>query len=238
VFIHLKMNLLAQRIICIPFIILCLSAPGLSQLNINIGYSGSWFQKDNYNRILRGFNNAHPVNDRTFGNFNYHNGILLGTKYNFGAFNLEFDYVVRMKLQKAAVQELPVTTPTNYKMNYFQHALTGAIEIHGGSMIGVGAGIEWNLINLRTRKNDDVSLKQINQSGVSLNIFTNIYAFKGEKMGFSFRPFIQIPFFDTNLSSLQQYLDPGNLGGSTPETLNSRSLSYGIMLIIHNGPQN
>lgn len=215
----------------------------LGQMNIKVGYIGGFTEAPVLNKVLDDFNTNFLLNqtdgklDDKLDRFRSLHGIEIGLRYRINKVGFEFSWhsmsnksdVIATLSDKSTLQDKWFLSLTEYSLgveNYFGH-------------FGYGAALGYRSARMKTditgapRKKRSVT----SESGYSSKFYL-IFQFPGEKVGIAFKPYVQVPLKNIDISSFDQelnvQLDNSYLAVKPQE---EKFFMYGISIVLYNGKQ-
>jgi len=205
----------------------------LAQFNVKVGYGFVYTPAPVNSDMIADFNRKNEMRlDREMTEVHFLSGIEVGLNYRFENLGIEFSYD-NLTTDKDALGE--DTTNGSIFTEKLYWGLSGyslAIEnIWGNFGYGIGLGRRKHKVqeNIATT-NEKRSIMQ--ESINSTKVYAILHLGGNETISFQVRPFINIPWKSTNLSSVRENLEVGTSNDSM-----EKFVTYGISFAFYNGPQ-
>lgn len=215
---------------------------GQCQLNIKVGYTGGFTQAPDLNNIVNMFNENFSSKyggklDDALNEIKSMHGLELGLRYRLNKVGLELSWhnmsdksdVIGTLSNGSSFQDKWFTSLTEFSLgleNYF-------------GKFGYGASIGHRTARIKTdilgapRKKKTITT----ESGFASKFYL-IFQFPGEKVSIAFKPYVQVPLKDLDVSSFDQELNvqlDRNYVANKP--FDERFFIYGISIVLYNGRQ-
>ncbi len=202
------------------------------QANIKIGYNLGFMSPTVNNSLLQDFNSINStILELPIDNVGGMQGIALGLRYKLGASALEMTWD-NYTTNKEAVGETIDGSLFLEELFYSMNQLSLGFENYIG-IVGIGSAIGVNKVKIKDRIASSDFKKTIisdNQFTLRLNLSFNFQS--DNSVGFSIKPYVQIPLSDIELAPLAD-----QLGVSSSDPKNESFLIWGISLNFYNGRQ-
>lgn len=213
------------------------------QINLKVGYTGGFTKAPVLNNIVDRFNSnflstqSNGKLDDALDQVRSLHGLEIGVRYRMNKVGFELSWhnmsdksdVFGTLNDKTSFQDKWYTSLTEYSLgveNYF-------------GLFGYGASIGYRTARIKTditgapRKKRTVS----NESGLASKFYL-IFQYPGEKVGIAFKPYVQMPIQNINVSNFDQELNAqldNNYLAKNPQE--EKFFMYGISIVLYNGRQ-
>lgn len=213
------------------------------QVNIKVGYIGGFTKAPVLNEVVSDFGKRfltnHPTGkmDDALDQFRSLHGLEIGLRYKLS--NVGFELSWHNMSDKSDVFAT-LTDKTNFSDKWYlsltQYSF--GIENYFGHL-GYGASLGYRTVRMKTditgapRKKRTVT----NESGYSSKFYL-IFQFPSEKIGIAFKPYVEVPLKNIDISSFDQELNDQlypSYRAITPQE--ERFFLYGISIVLYNGRQ-
>jgi len=214
-----------------------------SQMNIKVGYTGGFTKAPVLNKVVDDFN-VDFLNKQTEGRLDDQldrlksmHGIEVGLRYRINSVGFELSWqsmsdksdVIGTMSNKALFQDKWFFSLTEYSLG---------VENYFGNL-GYGASLGYRTVRIKTdisgapRKKRSVT----SESGFGSKFYL-IFQFPGEKVGIAFKPYVQVPLKNLDISNFDQelnvQLDDSYMAVRPQE---ERFFMYGLSIVLYNGRQ-
>lgn len=235
------MPLIQKSLIC--FIIIFLNANSFGQLNIKVGYSNGITNAPVLNKVVTDFNDGFVKKfsggslDDKLDIFKSMHGLEIGLRYRMNKVGFELSWN-SMSDKSDVFGKLQNMSNFQDKWYLSMTEYSAAIENYFGHF-GYGASMGYRTVRMKTditgapRKKKSV----LEDSGFA-NKFYLIFQFGGDKVGIAFKPYVQVPLRNLDISNFDQELnyqfDDAYIAIRPQE---DRFFMYGISIVLYNGRQ-
>lgn len=235
---HPNKKIYLSLVICIA---LYFSAAG--QVNLKVGYAGGFTKAPVLNAVVSKFNTDFVSNnpsgrlDDALNDFRSLHGLEIGVRYRINRVGFEVSWnsmsdksdIFGTMADKSTFQDKWFLSLTEFSTgieNYFGH-------------FGYGASLGYRTARLKTdipgapRKKRSVT----HESGLASKFYL-IFQFPGDKVGIAFKPYVQVPLKNLDISSFDQELNvqiDNSYMAVKPQE--ERFFLYGISIVLYNGRQ-
>lgn len=214
-----------------------------AQLNIKVGYTGGFTKAPVLNSIVSNFNqkftqvNPEGKLDDGLDEVRSLHGLEIGLRYRLNRVGFELSWhnmsdksdVFGVTNDKVNFQDKWFTSLTEYSLgieNYFGH-------------FGYGAAFGYRTVRIKTDIAGTTKKKRLvtDESGLASKIYL-IFQFPGDKVGIAFKPYVQIPIKNLDVSDFDQELNvqlDDSYIAQSPQ--NERFFLYGLTIVLYNGKQ-
>ncbi len=213
-----------------------------TQFNIKIGYNGGLVQATGMNEVISRFNQDFESKyggklDDPLDNIKFLNGIEVGARYRLGSVGFELSWN-SMSDRSDAFGSLSSGSrlQTKWFTSLTQYAL--GIENYIGNF-GYGASFGYRTARIKTaidgtqRKKSDI----LSESGMTSKFYL-LFQFPGQVVALAFKPYIEIPLKNTDITKFDRELFYRMDASYTPtQQTFERFMVYGISVLLYNGPQ-
>ncbi|MBK8517389.1 MAG: hypothetical protein IPL55_14225 [Saprospiraceae bacterium] len=235
--------MLLFRNVLVCCIIFAISSLCNGQLNIKVGYTNGFMDAPILNKVVTNFNESftskYPGSflDDNLNKFSSVHGLEIGLRYRVNSVGFELSWnsmsdksdVYATLPNKVSFQDKWFLSLTEYSAgieNYFGH-------------FGYGASLGYRTARMKTdifgapRK----KRKVVEESGFASKFYL-IFQFGGEKVGIAFKPYVQVPLRNLDISNFDQELNvQGDSAYKAIKPQEERFFLYGISIVLYNGKQ-
>jgi hypothetical protein len=212
------------------------------QLNIKVGYTGGFTKAPELNTIVSDFNETFvskyngKLGDALDEIRSLH-GLEIGLRYRMGGVGMELSW-------HNMSDKSDVFGTLNSGINFQDKWFTSLTEYSFGlenyiGKLGYGASIGYRTVRIKTdiagapRKKQSVTT----ESGFASKFYL-LFQYPGEKVGIAFKPYVQVPLKNIDISSFDQELNVQlNESYISSKPLEERFFIYGISIVLYNGKQ-
>ncbi|MGB4958482.1 MAG: hypothetical protein WBO36_03345 [Saprospiraceae bacterium] len=213
------------------------------QVNIKVGYIGGFTKAPVLNEVVSDFGKRfltnHPTGkmDDALDQFRSLHGLEIGLRYKLS--NVGFELSWHNMSDKSDVFAT-LTDKTNFSDKWYlsltQYSF--GIENYFGHL-GYGASLGYRTARMKTEISGAPRKKRTvtNESGYSSKFYL-IFQFPSEKVGIAFKPYVEVPLKNIDISSFDQELNDQlypSYRAITPQE--ERFFLYGISIVLYNGRQ-
>lgn len=235
--------LLRKNIVILPLFFMILCTTSFGQLNIKVGYTGGFTKAPVLNAIVDRFNadfvknNPEGKLEDPLDQIRSLHGLEVGLRYRLKSVGFELSWhnmsdrsdVFGTLNNKSRFVDKWFTSLTEYSLG---------VENYFGNF-GYGASIGYRTARTKTDITGAPRKKQLitNESGFA-NKFYLIFQYPGDKVGIAFKPYVQFPLKEVDVSSFDQELNvqlDNAYQAVQPQT--ERFFMYGISIVLYNGRQ-
>ena len=213
-----------------------------NQLNIKIGYTGGYVRASAMNDIVSRFNQDFESKyggklDDPLDKIKFLNGLEVGARYRLGSVGFELSWN-SMSDRSDAYGGLSSGTrlQTKWFTSLTQYAL--GIENYFGNF-GYGASFGYRTVRIKTAIEGTQRKKSgiLSESGLTSKFYL-LYQFPGQVVALAFKPYIEIPLKNTDITNFDRELFYRMDISYTPaQQTFERYMMYGISIVLYNGPQ-
>lgn len=215
----------------------------IGQFNIKVGYASGFTKAPILNTIVDKFNgdfiNNNPEGklDDMLDHIRSLHGVEVGLRYRMNAVGFELSWhnmshksdVIGTLNNKSSFQDKWFTSLTEYALG---------IENYFGNF-GYGASIGYRTARIKTDITGAPRKKRLvtTESGMASKFYL-IFQYPGDKVGIAFKPYVQVPLKDADVSSFDQELN-AQLNNSylAVQPQAEKFFLYGISIVLYNGKQ-
>jgi hypothetical protein len=215
----------------------------ISQLNIKVGYIGGFTKAPVLNGAVTRFNDDFIKNnpdgnlDDALDQIKSLHGIEIGLRYRINRVGFEISWhnmsdkadVFGTLNNKSSFQDKWFTSLTEYALG---------IENYFGNF-GYGASLGYRTARIKTDITGAPRKKRLvtNESGLASKFYL-IFQYPGDKVGIAFKPYIQVPLKDLDISDFDQEINVQlNSSFQALKPQDERFFMYGISIVLYNGRQ-
>lgn len=214
------------------------------QLNIKVGYVGGFTKAPVLNDVVDRFNvdflktNDKGTLDDVLDPITSLHGLEVGLRYRINKVGFELSWhnmsdksdIIGTLNDKTSFQDKWFTSLTEYSLG---------MENYYGNF-GYGASLGYRTVRMKTDISGAPRKKRlvVNESAFASKLYL-IFQYPGQKVGIAFKPYIQVPLGNLDISNFDQELNVQlnpNYSASKPQE--ERFLLYGISIVLYNGQQN
>ena len=214
----------------------------LAQWNALAGYDIMRPGFGRFNALMDAFNAEHPEADRPVDGFVFLHGFVAGLRYNHNLGALELTYGRNLTRNRGTDYDYdfgnggtPVPVETSLFIN--TSLSSWALTIEFGKSLIVGGSVNYNTLRHRvaySSPSDNLRTFRSRQHHWGNRIFIGAHLTNTRTISFTFRPYYQWYWSAFDLSGLRDEL-LSDTGACMP--CREQPHSFGISLIINNGPQ-
>lgn len=221
---------------------LFISVPLSGQVNIKVGYTGGFTKAPAFNKVVNDFNDKFvskyngKLGDELDEIRSLH-GLEIGLRYRMNKVGIELSW-------HSMSDKSDVFGTLNNSVNFQDKWYTSLTEFSFGlenyiGNLGYGASIGYRTARIKTdipnvsRKKQSVT----DESGFASKFYL-LFQYPGDKVGIAFKPYVQVPLKNLDISSFDQELNiqlDENYTSTKP--LEERFFIYGISIVLYNGKQ-
>jgi hypothetical protein len=222
-----------HRVIIAAFLYFILNNTLSAQLNLKAGYQAYFTDPSVNNAILSAHNQQNTYYTQKFDDLKYLNGIHAGLRYKADAVGFEIGWTT--KLKSTSAKGIPPNQGSEIQniFRYRMNTVSAGMESYFGKL-GIGATIDYNFLKIRPRFEEPDLTENFTDNAFSSH-FNLVYTFQDrQNLSIAIKPFIQYFWDKFDLTEFDQQLN----GTLTQTSHQEDFMSFGIMLIFYNGPQN
>lgn len=216
-------------------LLMTLSVSLFSQLTLNVGYNGAYFNPETTNKILTDFDNTNEEWDNPLGEIQFAYGILAGFNYRIDDFAFNVSWYNQSIAPKASgmVNDEEQFRDLFIRNNSYSLGIQGYIDF-----FSIGGAIEYQNFVIKSEATGMTErTKIVNEGTFATRLFLDFALVKGTVSAIHLRPYIQLPFNELNVFALEQELNPTAANTADPNDFNERLINFGISLYFSNGEQ-
>lgn len=203
--------------------------PISAQSNVVAGYKMAYILPPEVDRIVSDYNTAtnfaQPLPDLT----DMH-GIMFGYRYRFGAAALEASWSnvgATMRAEGLTAAMMPVNKRIGWSITQYDAGL----QLHSG-VLSFGSGVGYRRIKTETDIDGIEADREIfNVTDWVVNAHIGIEV-NSERIGFAIQPYVTYPLGPADITQLDV-----ELNGPTTAVVEEDFLTFGIKVVLYNGPQ-
>jgi hypothetical protein len=235
------MTLLRKSLSIFLFSLICSTA--FTQLNIKVGYSNGFLDAPALNKVVNDFNDGYVSNtnggtlDDQLDRFKSIHGLEIGLRYRLNKVGFELSW--NSMSDKSDVFGT-LQNKSNFQDKWFLSLTeySAGIENYFGPF-GYGASLGYRTVRMKTdipgapRKKKSITA----ESGFSSKLYL-IFQFGGDKVGIAFKPYVQVPLKNLDISNFDQELNAQfDDAYQAVRPQEERFFMYGISIVLYNGRQ-
>lgn len=205
------------------------------QLNIAVGYEGSYMTSTVTNQIIDRYNTTKEGLEEKFSNLHYMHGLAFGARYRWNLVGVEAMWIGRFRDTNASGVVPGTTNEFSRSLDYRYNSYSIGLDNYIGrfSFGGTLALDDWRI------KSDTEAIKRsfkvVEDMSYSSQFYI-MYTIPGAgPLSVGVRPFVRIPWIDFNQADLEREIIPANSPSINPDDYNEKPISFGIMFIFYNG---
>jgi hypothetical protein len=232
-----------NRIFLIFFVSICSIAKVPCQLNIKIGYNGGFMKAPELNKIVDRFNDDFLVTysgktlDDRLDQFRSLHGLEVGLRYRLNRVGFEVSW---NSISDKSDIFGTLTNNSNFQDKWYLSLteFSTGIENYFGHF-GYGASIGYRTGRIKTDITGAPRKKRTTttESGFASKFYL-IYQIGGDKVGLAFKPYVQVPLKNLDVSNFDQELNVQlSPTYQTVKPIEERFFMYGISIVLYNGKQ-
>ena len=218
--------------------IFCFSSPALhAQLNLGVGYNGSYADAPLINSILKRYNTTSTAINQPFKDLHFLSGIVVSAQYklDFIGFSLQW----KNKNKKLSTKSFDVASnQEDFRDLFFRnnnYSIGFSFFLH---FFSFGSTLDYNNFAIFTaHTNHSDRYKVLSNKIWSTHFFLNFQLYKNDNMSFNLQPYWHWPWAKNDFFALEQELNPSFALGANPIDYKSRFKNFGVSLIFYNGQQ-
>lgn len=220
--------LIKMSMICLLFI------PGRSlkgQVNLLVGYGLGFSPSEGINKALDDHNAINDWYKLRFDDVHLTHGLFLGIRYGWPDIKALLHY--RNTGIRTKAEGIPPNSNEAFeRILFFRNNLIGLGLESNNRLINWGATVDYNFFRISTETNElSDSYRLQRDRFLSSHLYINIDFFGQDYLGLTLQPYVQIPWKKFDLGPLAEELE---VSGNTYQ---HNALTFGVTLILVNGPQ-
>jgi hypothetical protein len=213
------------------------------QVNIKVGYTGGFTKAPTMNNVVDRFNadflknNPEGKLDDALDQIKSLHGLEIGLRYRVNSVGFELSWhnmsdksdVFGTLNDKSSFQDKWFTSITEYSLG---------VENYFGNF-GYGASLGYRTARIKTDIVGAPRKKRLvtNESGLASKFYL-IFQYPGDKVGIAFKPYVQVPIKDIDISSFDQELNVQlNNTYQAVKPQEERFFMFGLSIVLYNGRQ-
>lgn len=214
-----------------------------AQLNIKVGYSNGYMDAPELNKVITGFNEGFVKKfssgtlDDKLDPFRSLHGLEIGLRYRLNKVGFELSW--NSMSDKSDVYGT-LQNNSNFQDKWFLSMTEYSVGIENYlGHFGYGASMGYRTARMKTdiigapRKKKSV----MEESGFASKFYL-IFQFGGDKVGIAFKPYVQVPLRNLDVSSFDQELNiQFDESYKALRPREERFFLYGISIVLYNGRQ-
>jgi hypothetical protein len=200
-----------------------------AQLHFKVGYTPTYFDPEENNRLLESYNERNPWLENKFNALHWSHGLDVGLRYRIGFVGLEASWRASFANTKAEGNDPVTNADFQKKFIYRFNTYTIGMENYVGRF-GLGANLGYNKMSIRERATDD-RFDVLSTDQWIGTIFLGLYTKHEGSISFGIRPFVQVPLNAFDITKLATNLSEPVAG----ELFEKEHLVFGLSLVIWNG---
>lgn len=203
-----------------------------AQLNLISGYTGAYYQVDEYNSVIENRKMSLDTFRRSFSEMNFLNGASIGFNYRMDGVSIEALWTERIKIDQEQTIDL-ITGDANGKVGLTNRhrSISLGINVHIAELI-LGTSVNADLFRQNINFPQSDPSRILNEQFWSSRIHLGWFKELNYTSAISLQPYIYIPWSDINLAAMDRQLNE-----SRTSNLPQNMMHFGISLFLYNGPQ-
>ena len=203
-----------------------------AQLNGEVGYSLSYMKADNINAIIDTYNKTGDNKLKAMNTLHLLDGFNIGASYRSGMWKMGV-YWENLSANRTGIEgNIDNNDAFERKVYFYLNSLSSVMELQY-EHLGLGATVDYNYYSLKTSINGTTSkIPLYEENFYSSKIYLIFYLRGSDKLGIAFKPYVRLPWSDSNISALGDFLKTGTGLEST-----EKFIQFGLTFTILNGPQ-
>jgi len=217
--------------------LICVTNVAIGQFNIKVGYTGGFMKAPDLNRIVDNFNTKYDKFSDQLDQFKSLHGLELGLRYRIGSVGAELSWS-NLTDNSDVITTLPTGTVLQDKWFLSMTEYSFGLENYIG-LFGYGASIGYRTARMKTDIPQSRRKKQlITEESAFTNKFYLLFQAPGSKVSLVFKPYIQLPLGNINVSGFDQGLNEQiDASYQAVRIQEERFFMYGISILLYNGRQ-
>ncbi|MEM9886231.1 MAG: hypothetical protein AAF849_10085 [Bacteroidota bacterium] len=211
---------------------LCYIQPGKAQLNLVSGYTGGYYQTEQYNDIIDRYNASLDSVRQSFNGINVLNGASVGLNYRINSISLELLWTERFKINRQ--QTINITTGnesgTSSLLDRYRSISLG-LNVHVNKLV-IGSSVNYDQFVQRLREPQADRQTITDENNWSVNLHIGFFGKANRTSAFSIRPYVHLPLSNINIASLDRRLNESNA-----TNIEEDFTHFGLSILFYNGPQ-
>jgi hypothetical protein len=200
-----------------------------AQLHFKVGYTPTYFEPKENNRLLDSYNERNPWLENKFNALHWGHGLDVGLRYRIGFVGIEAAWRASFANTKAEGNDPMTNADFQKKFIYRFNTYTIGMENYVGRF-GFGANLGYNKMSINERTTDD-RFDVLTTDQWMGTLFLGLYSQHDGSISFALRPFVQIPLDAFDITQLATNLSEPVAG----TLLENKHLVFGLSLVIWNG---
>jgi len=196
-----------------------------AQMNFETGYSFAYVLNAPVNSDIETFNISHPEFSSKLKPLTNFSGIPFALRYRFDPVAIKFLGQMNFQSTKASNET------DSQRLNYNYSMYGTGIEFFIASL-SLGTNLLYNDLKIKNTVNGESEGNILDENFFSLQAYFALNTANGGNVNLSFRPFINIPLSEINISSISNHLSTH----ANPVDSFEKIWTIGIQLILLNGP--
>ena len=225
-----------KNLIAIVMATALLHSTATAQWNAIAGYDVMGAGIDQFNGLLNAINDKQAAPEKLAKPINLLHGFIAGVRYNHPLGAVELLYRRSLTRRRGEMYEFELVNVDEIDFSY--RAAAWSLNFEFGKGLIVGGSIDYNILAQRVKYDgagsDRFRSFKDKQYSWGNRIFIGIHISNTDQISFTLRPFYQWHWSKTNLNDFRNHL---MLGEDICEVCLEQPKSFGISLIINNGPQ-
>jgi len=203
------------------------------QINIKVGYNLAYVIDDKIEDIVDRYNLDRPFLNQELGDLEWMGGIDLGLRYRLGRTAIEFSWINNGARSRGYGNDGNIPVEEKYEASLRTFSL-GLETMYGA--VGFGTSIDRRRLNLKLDvPNFDATEVIQSSSGWAAKFHLALEA-KSKRMSMTFKPYFSLPLSSLNVYNLEKRLFPDTQ--AVESDFDTDFSTFGIAIVIYNGPQN
>ena len=217
---------------------LAYSASLSAQWNIKVGYAGGFMKAPVLNNVIDNFNNKYNTFEDKMDPFRSIHGLEIGLRYRLNSVGFEASWN-SMSSKSDFIGKLPGSN-VNFQDRWFMSMTeySFGLENYIGDF-GYGASLGYRTFRMKTDITGSTRKKRLvaDEPGFSSKFYL-LYQVPGNKVGIAFKPYVQFPLQEIDISDFDQDLNvqfDDGYNAAKPQL--EKFFMYGISIVLYNGKQ-
>ena len=209
-----------------------------AQWNIKVGYAGGFMKAPVLNGVVDKFNNKYPNFEDKFETFKSIHGLEIGLRYRLRTVGFEATWN-SMSARSDFVGKSPGSN-SNFQDKWFMSMTEYSIGLENYiGNFGYGATLGYRTFRMKTDITGATRKKRVvvEESGLASKFYL-LYQVAGNKVGIAFKPYVQFPLQELDISNFDQDLNvqlDDAYNAEKPQL--EKFFMYGISIVLYNGKQ-
>jgi hypothetical protein len=208
----------------------------LAQVNIKVGYTGGFMKAPVLNKVVDDFNTKYNKFEDKLDPFKSIHGIEIGVRYRMNKVGFELSWN-SLSDKSDVIGQLPAGESFKDKWFFSMTEYSAGIENYFGNF-GYGASLGLRTAKMKTDITGSRKKRLVSEETGLSSKFYLIFQYPGQKVGIAFKPYVQYPLKNMDVSAfdhdLNVQLDNSYIAVKPQE---EKFFIYGISILLYNGKQ-